>query len=505
LTAGESRGIPYRSRYTCANGITCGLTRDAVSRRLTEVSAQGGAGVVRRLAYTYDATGNITGIEDTFNGAIQRSQYSYDGLHRLAGFETRVGGPAGAVIRSGAYVMDTGGNLLRLEETGAVTMTYADPLRPGRLTLVTEGGAAISMSYDARGRVSSFDDLALIEYDVLDRVSRITKKDGTTIQIADDHLGHPILREVSSGGALSRVVFAGDLYEDHGGQVVRNIYLGSMRVARETVGGIVATSFFLTDHHGTAILETDGAGAAVASQRYSPFGQALDAAALDRYIDRDPDGATGLIHFGARMYLPRIGRFLAPDWYVLEKPEKPMRMPQGYNVYSYALNNPLAFTDPSGRWFFLPFIVGFAVGLIYGYADGRGADGSWSLAKETALTTGLGFNLGWITGMFSGGPALAGFFGVMGGINGLLTGTREIYTDVQFLEPEGLASLIADSSWGILGTTLGNAVNVYNLIAAPSSYRSDLSRNQNRQVYDRGFAIQGKHLPAGTCQPHRVG
>src|SRR5262249_61077867 len=115
---------------------------------------------------------------------------------------------------------------------------------------------------------------------------------------------------------------------------------------------------------------------------------------------------------------------------------------------------------PRGPWFFLPFIVGFAVGLIYGYADGRGADGAWSLAKETAMTTGIGFNLGWMTGMFApifGGPLLAAVFGSMGGLNGLLTGTREIYDDVQFLKPEGMASLIADSIWGIIGTSLGTA------------------------------------------------
>jgi RHS repeat-associated protein len=477
-----------------ANGTRCMQPRDPVSRRLTEITAQGGAGVIRRMVYSYDATGNITGIEDSFNGAVQTSRYSYDGLHRLTGFETRDGGAAGAILRAGSYVMDSAGDLLALQETGSLTLKYGDPLRPGRLTQVTEGGAPERLSYDALGRVSSFGDLGLIEYDALDRVSKITKTDGMEIRLIDDHLGRPILREVFSGGVVSRVIFAGDLYEDHGGRTVRNVYIGTARVAREVVAGVTTTSFFLIDHHGTAILETDAAGAVAANQRYSPFGETLEAAViLNRYVDRERAGDSNLIHFGARMYSPRIGRFLTPDWYILENPDKAIRMPQGYNLYSYAMNNPLAFTDPSGRWFFLPFLVGFAVGLIYGYADGRGADGAWSLAKETAMTTGIGFNLGWMTGMVAplfGGPALAAFFGIMGGVNGILSGTREIYDDIQFLKPEGLASLIADSSWGIVGTTLGNALNVYNLIAAPSSYRSDLSRRQNRQVYDRGFALQ---------------
>lgn len=71
-----------------------------------------------------------------------------------------------------------------------------------------------------------------------------------------------------------------------------------------------------------------------------------------------------------------------------------------------------------------------------------------------------------------------------------VTERREIYDSVQFLEPERLGSLIIDSSWGLLGTTLANASNINNLIAAPSSYRGDMSRQQNRQVYDRGFYLK---------------
>ena len=481
--------------YTCANGLTVTLPRDPVSGRLLETSARMGAGPIRSLVYAYDAIGSITGIDDSVQGSAPRStSYAYDGLHRLAGFAIRDGGPAGAVVRAGAYEIDATGNLRGLREQDDLTLTYADAARPGRLTEVTEGGITRALGYDARGRLVSFGDLTQIGYDALDRTVKVGTVDGTEIQLVDDHLGRPCVREVSRSGASARVVFAAGLYERHDDRVVRNIHLGRFRVARETVSAAgVVTSFFLTDHHGTALLETDAAGATVGHQRYSAFGQPLDpATSLSRYVDHDLDAGTGLVHFGARMYMPRIGRFLIPDWYVLENPDKPIRMPQGYNLYSYALNNPLVFDDPGGRWFFLPAIVGFAVGLIYGYADGRSADGSWSLAKETALTTWVGFNLGWMAGMMApivGGTALAGFTGAMGGLNGLFTGTRQIYDDIQFFgSAEGIASLVADSSWGILGTTLGNAVNVYNLIAAPSSYRSDLSKGQNRQVYDRGLA-----------------
>ena len=75
----------------------------------------------------------------------------------------------------------------------------------------------------------------------------------------------------------------------------------------------------------------------------------------------------------------------------------------------------------------------------------------------------------------------------MGGLNGLFTGTRQIY---DWGSIEGWASFLSDSTWGIIGTSLGNFANIYDLIAAPSSYRSDLSRRQNRQVYDSGLFVE---------------
>ena len=124
-------------------------------------------------------------------------------------------------------------------------------------------------------------------------------------------------------------------------------------------------------------------------------------------------------------------------------------------------------------------MVGFVVGLVYGLANGKSLGDSLGIAGETALTTGFGALLG--------GAVLGTFGALMGGINGLFTGTRQIY---QWHSIEGWASFLSDSTWGIIGTSLGNFANIYDLIAAPSSYRSDLSRRQNRQVYDGGLYLE---------------
>ncbi len=52
-----------------------------------------------------------------------------------------------------------------------------------------------------------------------------------------------------------------------------------------------------------------------------------------------------LYNMNGRLYDPVVGRFLNPDPYVQDP-----GFTQNYNRYSYCLNNPLKYTDPSGQW-----------------------------------------------------------------------------------------------------------------------------------------------------------
>lgn len=52
---------------------------------------------------------------------------------------------------------------------------------------------------------------------------------------------------------------------------------------------------------------------------------------------------TGLIHINGRVYDPRLGRFISADPYIQSPDDL-----QSYNRYSYVMNNPFFYTDPSG-------------------------------------------------------------------------------------------------------------------------------------------------------------
>jgi RHS repeat-associated protein len=67
--------------------------------------------------------------------------------------------------------------------------------------------------------------------------------------------------------------------------------------------------------------------------------------------------STGLYYYGARYYDAGMGRFISPDT-IIPNPANP----QSFNRYSYCLNNPLKYMDPTGNWV---EINGYDVGSIY--------------------------------------------------------------------------------------------------------------------------------------------
>src|SRR5690606_31221900 len=128
----------------------------------------------------------------------------------------------------------------------------------------------------------------------------------------------------------------------------------ALATVRSAPGEVDRTAWHISDHQGSVLLQVDDAGQPIAQQRYTPFGLVVDdGSALDRYLGVEREASLGIQRIGARIYSASLGRFLSPDWYILENPSLTASVPQGFNLYSYAVNNPVDFKDPSGRFFFI--------------------------------------------------------------------------------------------------------------------------------------------------------
>jgi RHS repeat-associated protein len=99
------------------------------------------------------------------------------------------------------------------------------------------------------------------------------------------------------------------------------------------------------DHLTGSSVVSGSAGALVNSIKYLPFGTARSGdLPTDKKFTWQRLDSTGLYYYNARYYDPTIGSFISPDTIVPNLID-----PQSLNRFSYVLNNPLKYTDPSGH------------------------------------------------------------------------------------------------------------------------------------------------------------
>jgi RHS repeat-associated protein len=127
--------------------------------------------------------------------------------------------------------------------------------------------------------------------------------------------------------------------------VKKYYYANGQRVAMRQEGVVY---YIHSDHLGSTSLTTDQNQQVVARQRYYPYGTprwSQGTLPTDyTFTGQRDEAGLGLMHYGARFYSPRLGRFVSADSIVPDYDD-----PQALNRYAYVLNNPVLYTDPSGH------------------------------------------------------------------------------------------------------------------------------------------------------------
>lgn len=225
---------------------------------------------------------------------------------------------------------------------------------------------------------------------------------------------------------------------------------GGVNVAVRTGTGMAGVSSVIADAHGTplAYVHNTNWAEAVRRVRTDPFGSAR-ADAVGTLAGRGflgaPADLSGLTLLGARFFDPDTGTFLSPD------PELTAGVPAQFNAYVYSGNNPMTWSDPSGRNWFGDFVNSTKK---YQAEIAGAVVGTLVTAGCLAVTAGAG----------SVGCAIAG--GAAG------AATTNVWKQSQSKKPFNIGSFARDTVMGAaVGWALGPAAAVVGKVFTPVANR----------------------------------
>jgi RHS repeat-associated protein len=142
--------------------------------------------------------------------------------------------------------------------------------------------------------------------------------------------------------------YMGGAYEVKDSAVKKYYSIAGQTIAMNDGGGL---KYLLTDHLGSSSAVVNQNGTLLSQQRYLPFGEVRTDTNPPYITQTDltytgqrvlPD--IGLMDYRARFYSVSLGRFIQPDS-IIQNPGNP----QNLNRFSYVVNRPLNFVDPSGH------------------------------------------------------------------------------------------------------------------------------------------------------------
>jgi RHS repeat-associated protein len=267
--------------------------------------------------YTLGSFG-FTGVPGPFGNTVK--DYTYSGVnagpHAVTSTcdEWDTSNPPACIGTHNTYQYDDNGNMTQRIEDGVTWIQTFDA--ENHLISVSGGGTTTTYVYDADGN----------------RVKR-TVNDGTPPVVTTLYV--PSM-EIELHGTT----------EDH-----RTVYYAAGGAFRVIGGSDAGLYFRLTDHLGSTSLITTDDGIEQEDSRvlYAPFGE-IRSGALSSLTDfgftgqRNDSSTGGLMYYGARYYLPGLGRFISADTVLPNTGSV-----QSLNRYSYVHNSPLSFIDPTGH------------------------------------------------------------------------------------------------------------------------------------------------------------
>ncbi len=350
---------------TTLHSVTDSLAYDTYGQRSTYAAKLQTTSLLS-TSYTRDALGRIATMNETIHGQTHAYAYTYDLRNRMTDVKRD-----GTIIAH--YDYDANSNRTGITAGGTTTTATYD----AQDRLLTQGTLTFSYSADGALRTrtdSSTGSVTRYTYDALGNLTHVELPDGRIIDYVVNTAGRRVAKKINgaivqqwlyrngikpaaefdgSGNLVSRFVYADTAIGDDAADKVLMERLGMARSSRASRTDRTRPVYLVhsgqilrivTDHLGSPRLVVDAdSGQIVQELQYDEWGkvQVNTAPAIQPFGFAgglyDPD--TNLVRFGARDYVPEIGRFASKE------PVKTAGLP---NLYEYAGCDPINNIDADG-------------------------------------------------------------------------------------------------------------------------------------------------------------
>lgn len=276
------------------------------------------------------AAGPIEPVEDPSNPVDVQDQTSYDYAYAYEGPKPHAPSKVGPITQT----YDANGNLTDTVNTAAGGKRRQFVWDEENRLACNQDAAAATVAQDPTGCTD-----ATVAYTYDDKGDRIVKK----------------------GDKPS--LYPNRNYSERDTTGYKHIFVGDTRLTTKTVaatGTEDAQSFFHADHIGSSGYMTDKQGTVTEHLEYFPYGETWveertgQADTPYRFTGKELDAETGLYYYGARYYNPRTQLWAGADPALPDYLDNNMAggiaEPRNLAAYTYAHNNPVKLTDPTGKW-----------------------------------------------------------------------------------------------------------------------------------------------------------
>jgi RHS repeat-associated protein len=291
-------------------------------------------------------------------------KYDYDSLNRIK--DTTETGSSGQTWRQG-FIYDRYGNR-NFYEADTTTLTKACGTPPN-YTVCASDRKVENPSFDTgSNRFTGDQDGDSVSDYVFDASGNMTRDAQLRKYTYDGENRQVKVETVNSSGTVTGTL--GEYVYDGDGKRIKKISSAEIVIFVYDVGGrsiaeystnpsqTPKVQYITSDYLGSPRITSDQNGTISSRQDFTPFGEDVAAgrsqglgyqssSTRQKFTGHEADSETGLDFVEARYYSTQKGRFVTPDRIAIA----PDRLidPQRLNLYSYARNQPLLYTDPSGE------------------------------------------------------------------------------------------------------------------------------------------------------------